>query len=559
MKRIIYTIIVVLLFSVYSCNKDKILSEVPLDFYSPENSFTKPADVESSIAYLYARVRALWDGDVNQSDVYYGTDLASGIVGQSYDDYRAQLVPTAQRPQLRWTNLYRIVFDANVILNRIGNIEYPDSASKDAHKAEAMFFRAYAYNCLANFFGGVPIVLDEITSPRRDFVRNTREAVYQQCASDLEFAAANLPDINHVAADGRVSKAAANHLLSEVYIELKQWDKAIAAASAVIDNPNFHLMTTRFGSSASDTSGDPYYDLFQPNNQNRSSGNTEAIWVLQSEFNIPGGFAPLSYSQDGFKYERFMGPLYWLLKDPNGVAGFIGPTTQNGGRGIGWVRGTYHYTNTIWESDWNDDIRNAPQNMQRDWIFDNPASKYFGTKVSDAFNKGIQGYPAVNDTLRLVYAYPTKVTTRGKHPVEIIKNAQTGELQGSAGVTYLDWYLMRLAETYLLRAEAYLGKGQKDMAAMDINVVRERAHAKPVTADEVDIDYILDERMRELNFEEPRRLTLSRLGMLYDRTVKYGRFSNQSIQPFNELYPIPYGEIEKNTDAVLKQNPGYVN
>ncbi|WP_186758606.1 RagB/SusD family nutrient uptake outer membrane protein [Echinicola salinicaeni] len=560
MKKINYIFLLLFSLGLVSCNEDEILNEVPLDFYSPENSFTKPEHIESSMAYLYARVRNLWDGNVNQSDVYYGTDLASGFQNTlGYADYQNEVVPTAGRPNSRWSNLYRIIFDANVIISRIEGVDYPDEASKNAHIAEAMFFRAYAYNCLANFFGGVPLVLEEVTSPKRDFVRESREAVYQQCAIDLEFAAANLPDINNVKGDGRASKAAANHLLSEIYISLKEYNKAVQAASAVIENPNFALMTSRFGSSADEMPGDAYFDLFEPNNQNRSSGNTEAILVLQVEFNIPGGGGSNVNWGTGYKFERYIAPLYWQLKDPDGVAGFIGPTTKNGGRGIGWVRGTDHFTHEIWKGDWDNDIRNAEHNMERDYTFDNPASAYFGQSVQEVFNAGIEGYPTEYDTMRLVYAYPTKLTTHNKHPEEIMIDVERGILSGNSGITYLDFYLMRLAETYLLRAEAYLGLGDLDKAAADINKVRERANATPVVPSDVDIDYILDERLRELSYEEPRRLTLSRLGKLVERTQKYGRWSDESIQPHNELYPIPYSEIERNTEAVLEQNPGYVN
>ncbi|WP_262714405.1 RagB/SusD family nutrient uptake outer membrane protein [Ginsengibacter hankyongi] len=78
---------------------------------------------------------------------------------------------------------------------------------------------------------------------------------------------------------------------------------------------------------------------------------------------------------------------------------------------------------------------------------------------------------------------------------------------------YTDIYAIRLAETYLLRAEAYLDKGDIVNAAADVNVVRARANADPVAPGNVNIAYILDERARELMVEEPRWLTLARLGL----------------------------------------------
>ena len=129
----------------------------------------------------------------------------------------------------------------------------------------------------------------------------------------------------------------------------------------------------------------------------------------------------------------------------------------------------------------------------------------------------------------------------------------------TSGRTGKDFIVYRLAETYLLRAEAYFRKGNLSAAATDINAVRNRANAKPITASDVTIDYILDERMRELITEEPRRRTLSRMGKLVERTRKYQTRSDvrSTIQDYHELYPIPQSAIDANFSAKLIQNPGY--
>src|SRR5690606_18150584 len=84
--------------------------------------------------------------------------------------------------------------------------------------------------------------------------------------------------------------------------------------------------------------------------------------------------------------------------------------------------------------------------------------------------------------------------------------------RAGGGITHKDWYALRFAETLLLRAEAYLGTGNADLAAADVNRVRNRAQATPVSASDIDIDYILDERARELYGEEWRLVTLRRVG-----------------------------------------------
>ena len=165
----------------------------------------------------------------------------------------------------------------------------------------------------------------------------------------------------------------------------------------------------------------------------------------------------------------------------------------------------------------------------------------------------------------------------------------------------VDWYMIRVSEVYLLRAEAYLALGNKAMAANDINVVRTRANAKPCTADQVDIDYILDERARELLGEEHRYITLNRLSCnpncgsyvtskyptqdattsntMYERVHKYGYgYENfpaannprttytdaygktrhySAFHPWNYEYPIPTQVLQANSGYPYPQNPGY--
>jgi len=133
------------------------------------------------------------------------------------------------------------------------------------------------------------------------------------------------------------------------------------------------------------------------------------------------------------------------------------------------------------------------------------------------------------------------------------------------GYTAKDCYVFRLAETYLIRAEAYLGLGSTALAAADINTVRNRSNASSITASDVDIDYILDERARELYTEENRILTLLRLGKVYERVSQYNDnpyfnyfgLTPLEVEEHNNLWPIPQDVIDFNTGATIEQNPGY--
>lgn len=551
MKKIFKLLLIISLISTLSCNENEWLTEKPLDFYAPENSFNVPGDFNSALAKVYLQTGVLMNSGNDASLVFdYPSDVCLDNHGLEHElnSYRNKLIPENNRVSGNWTACYRIIFDCNVIMNRIDNvnIKFADEKQRNIYKAEAAFLRGFAYRLLAILYGGVPIVLEEVTSPKRDFVRSSIQDTWKQIIKDYTFAAQNLPAQSELKVDGRLTKGAAYHALAEAYIINKEWDNAINAATTVISSPDYALMTTRFGT-WKDKPGDVYYDLFRRGNVNykgKAGINKEAIWVDQYEYLVPGG----GHSN---QITRFLGSTYWQLVGNDGKNLFFGHSSQNGGRGIGWLIPTPYVLTNIWNDP--NDIRNSSYNIIRDVKADNPASAYYGQFIvaSGSFTK-------FNNALnRWWSAIFTKTAPVNDFPAETLANPATGATTTAAIETFNDTYYFRLAETYLLRAEAYLGKGDKDKAASDINAVRTRAKASLVEASKVNINYILDERARELYFEEKRVLTLMRLGMQKERVDTYNIMSKDQIIERNILWPIPQSEIERNTEAKLEQNPGY--
>ena len=563
-QKLLYALSLTFVFSLSSCDEEEILRETPLDFASPENAFNTVEDFNASVYNMYDELRETLSASEHRPlDYLYGTDIGyngAEQLNQRFGSYLATLTPASVQAEHHWEQYYSIISSANIIFERLEASMLTDE-QKTKIEAEAKLFRGISYRNLGYLYGGVPIELEAVNSPKTDYQRASRTAVYQQAAEDLKFAAENLPGINEVE-DGQVSDLAAYHLLADLYVAMEQWTDAIAAASVVIDDPNTALMTERFGS-RQDEPGDVYWDLFRRDNQNRGSGNTEGIWVFQQEVDVPGG-AIVSTNNQGAQLERDHAPrpFSFPYTDSSGVTPFLtlGVSDYTGGRGIGRLRGTDHFNYGIWRSDW-EDMRNSQYNFVRDVAFNNPESEWYGQNISDHWDL----FRQTNiDTIRYFYPYQSKVTTPGNHPPELFVDPELKTLNASAaGSTYTDQYFIRLAETYLLRAEAHLGNGDLASAAADINRVRARAQATPVTPDEIDIHYILDERMRELGVEEKRRLTLNRLGLLYDRTSRYCNGNPASanfgcdVQPYHNLFPIPFNNIESNTGATLEQNPGY--
>jgi hypothetical protein len=566
-------ILAALLVFSFSCNEEEFLKEVPLDFYAPENSYVNAEQFDASLVNLYDVIREeLWGNNGSQGaprNMWSGTDLVYSDKDLGFNpNYESLLLPTNTNfvYESIWRPMYRLIYDTNVIIGRAdAETSKLTDAEKISVKAEAMFFRAYAYKILANLYGGVPIVLEEVTSPKRDFVRETRDAVYNQCVTDLEFAVANLKDVGEVD-DSRINKLAASHILAEVYISLGRWQDAINEASKVINYPGMALMTERFGTQANDpvlpefpwaSGGDVYWDMFRGGNQNRSTGNTEAIWVMQYEHLIDGG------GDGGLYLERFTCPRLWQAKvtNDNGKTKPVvpQPNTYYFGRGSGFIRASHYFFESIWQkSGYDQDIRNSQYNIVRDFKVNNPDSDYDG-KWLFADNVPIN-LKSVNDTCRNFFPGIAKSSSLGKHPADLWAPGEGlvyGSLTSDGRQTWRNNYIIRLAETYLLRAEAYVGAGENANAAVDVNVVRNRAMAPDVSAAEVDLDYILDERLRELHYEELRLITLMRTGKWVERARKYSPLAGPTLQDYHNLWPIPYDEIEKNTEAVLEQNPGY--
>ena len=571
------------------CNEDKFLEEKALDFNSASNSYQTPADFDAAVAELYYLTRqefyTTYDRTTDLSkhtDMWITADpLQSNVV--------SDLSPSGAMAKFYWDQNYKLIAQANTVISRLSGASGLTDEQRNVYEAKGRFFRALGYRTLVFLYGGVPLQLEEVTEPKTDYTRESKEKVLAQAVEDLEFAAGNLPEINAVH-DGEISRPAANMLLAEVCLATGANDKAISAATAVINNSNLKLMTSRFGSQASED-GDVFYDLFRPNNQNRASGNTEGIWVIQFETNVEGGGNNTSHffwNAGSFWGERFFAPQVDKFKiiTPDGVnlQLFNWPIgDMTGGRGIGTHYATNHLYREIWDGDW-DDMRNSQYNWPRRFKIHRPEVLQAHPELAAAMPDGYfdlentvlpAGYSmetgfggGTNETNQLpnrfMCGYSTKMTTPFHYPDAQYGDKSTLTLAGTGGKTYTDQYFFRLAEAYLLRAEAYMNVGKKGEAAADINVLRARAQAKNCTADEITLDFILDERLRELVCEEKRRLTLSRVGKLSERIKKYNPYfsaahsaDGKDYDSHFDLLPIPLSAILANKDGVLEQNPGY--
>ncbi|WP_169720772.1 RagB/SusD family nutrient uptake outer membrane protein [Arenibacter certesii] len=536
--KITFWIVIGLLSVLISCSDEDFLEENRKDALTTENAFLTKSQFESLLGSMYRKVQNFYnagDGDTDAWPLGLGTDAMffprddSSIFNDwsklnSFDGYSS-----------RWyTWQYEIINYANTVIDAAQRegVEWSSDEERDEIIAEGRFFRAFAYRNLTNIFGGVPILDAPVIAPKVDFTRNSREECWQFAKDDLLFASNHLPITE--SRPGKVTRAAADHLLAEVSISLKDWEGAIAASTRVIDGSDgdYELMTGRFGSRANESGKNIYWDLFRMGNQNYDTGNKEAIWVAQMEYNVPGG--TIQFGRPTI--ERMMWSAFWDFKK----AGYNGQAQDSTGRGVAFVRPTTYTNYTVWKGA-GSDLRNSEAAIKRKYFFADDVAPYSkGDLIPKSF------LTTREDSLQFIYPNWSKFGT-DKH------------LDGKPDGGYVrDYYVMRLPETYLLRAEAHLGNNRPDLAAVDINAIRSRAQAPLVDPADVDIDYILDERIRELFGEEFRMLTLGRLGKIYDRTKRFGyEPARNSIKEHNNLFPIPQTVIDRNVGAKMEQNPGY--
>lgn len=575
----------------FSCNDNDFLTEDPETFYTIDNIFTTSSQVDQVITSCYEQVRYIycpqetWDLDFyayclgNGTDMY---DVATIRLANRFNDYSILNSETKGFYSV-YSAFYQLINIANTALMAadLENIVWASEEEKARVIAEARFFRAFAYRNLGELYGGVPLVTELATEPRYDYTRSTRLETYQFAIDELEACMNDLPETTAEA--GRLVRAAAQHNLCQLYIDKgvvlseegggdvnAAYNKAIEYANAVIDGGLYSLMTDRFGTRAQENpifyyassdaeqtedhlyenagykiEGNVFWDLFQVGNQDYQIGNRESIWAIQFDYDV--------YKQEGSKGTIYAGYYCPVFRDQGGEFA-TGSMEDVGGLGTCAVQPTFYTRDLIYEGKYNVDMRNSDAVFRRTILGNVPGTEYYGKLLpwSVLYREDASGQKNDVATTQL---YPISCKIGPDYYVGI----EDGENRSHI---FRDHYLIRLPETILLRAEAKLRLGDMQSAANDINLLRERAQCEyKVTASDMSIDLILDERARELVYEESRWNTLLRMGgtVAVDRIKKYSYwdYPRTTLNKTFNLWPIPQTVIDTNKDVKLEQNLGW--
>lgn len=581
---------------------DEWLEPKPLSFFAPENALVDAKGMYAALTACERNMRYEWYGDGSPiiTELVFSDVCVEGTTDKPgpAQNLNIQITPTSQlnhtdynRIGWYWYEGYKGIKYANVVIDRIDDATYKDEAERNAVLGSAYFHRAFRYYRLTQQFGDVPFIGREITAPKLDFYSTDREVILKKIQKDMEFAVQWCTDN---ADRGRVTKGAAAHLLTKINLALGEFDKAIATASSVIDGGVYSLMRSPFGQVPKEE-GDYLTKLGIVRDdvvarlhwwQNKAiAANKEVLFMVLSREDLVDSRLDLQIMRQAVPFWGVSNSN--MLYTPDG----FGPGTsdlaaqeiklvETFGRGIGRARGTSYHTKKIWDDP--NDLRHKKGNWMNmeDLVYNNA-----NAKKGKYYNKPLQlyrenGQIATTDTIRNWFSWP--------HYKLYVPDPRRTQPQGGS----YDWYVFRLAETYLLRAEAYWWNNEPAKAMADVNEVRTRAGAAPYTdLSKFDIGTILDERARELFWEEPRKTELARIAFLFAKTGKAYRgksyskanfgtsnfyfdkimettdFYNKGVKanngqeytmsPYHVLWPVPQAAISSNSQGQLNQNYGY--
>jgi len=558
-----YIIVSLLIGLTFSC-KD-FLQEENKSNITAESYFVNESGYTSLVYAAYASQRDVW-GTGNPYWVFsLGVDTEtrgnSELVGGSYENrdiFSTELNEygslDAQNNYVTqfYTNCYKAIQTCNTAIARASNVTGITDAKKEQLLAEVKFLRAYYYYLLAEQFGDVPLVTDEILSAVTHFDRTPEKDIYKFIVTELESSVDKVPAVPEKF--GRVTKGAVNNLLALVhltrgyksYAEANDFSLAASLADGVINSGNYSLLNT-------------FKEVFTQGNEN----NKEIIFSVQFDASSLGPQV-LGNGQainEGWELWLYEPGFDWLNTTYNNHMSQCMPTQ--------FLFSLYNTSNdsrydVTFKSTFNATIDVPLRGIKKGDL------KVYFPKWDQVFTKQDSLAYMAEHPVASIYTYKTwkqnfnNIGGSGKFPMVWKFFDQNSVWSGNPATGTRDIFIFRLAETYLIAAEAYHKLGDNQKAADRINSVRTRAAQTGKTAEmqisasNVSLDFILDERARELTGEYKRWLDLKRTGKLIERTLKYNNLAQKAnaIKSFHLLRPIPQSVIDHES-GTFPQNPGY--
>ena len=565
-----------------SCESDNaFLEEKPKAQLTIANAYNTSDQVVNTLLTGYWEFEELYfPGSMGQGlcyNTFTGTDMVDNKyqlgANQHMSNFTAAWSATSSLPKSLWDKFYKVVSYANLALLKMDEVDWPSDEAKARVTGEAKFLRGLSYLRLAELFGGVPLVLEYGETPNYAYDRASRLETYNVAIEDLTAAYAALP-WNISAEYGRAGKGAAGMYLAEALIargvenndDKADYTNAAKYAQEVIDH--HPMMTKRFGVRNIGATGSHYgipnenakgnviTDLFVAQNI-VSAQNTEAIWIMVSApdyatfaanggdfFNpTPGGrrcntlgLTPALQDYEWATEYKAAGAADGPWKAFSAKYGGAMSPASHGGTGWAQVTPTWYASYTQWDNAHNNnslgkDLRYLEDvSVITEFMCCDDKHPLYEQKVG--WNHIKRDTPELSGIFFPIWYKETPFDTWDYDP-----NDPGFSWFGKFINFYRSKYAARTPEVYFLLAEAKLRGGDVAGATAAVNAVRARAEANPFST--VDIDTILDERGRELLYEEFRWATFLRMkpAEWKKRIYDHGMYSARTSAPASELYP----------------------
>lgn len=562
--------------------------------------FLTPDGLQAGLNASYATTRFFWGSEGFTSSQVAGTDEAirGGDGGLDFHTY-TNITPQNGTIQGVWDNSFVPINNLNGVLE-FGPQASVSDAVKNQLLGEAKFLRAFYYFLLVQTFGDVPLKLKYNNKPSTEDTRSPKKDVYAAMIKDLNEAIVQLGNIQAGQSKGRASKAAAIHLLAKIYLT-KGWDAQAREGDGTADFNKAYETALGLINSRANYSVDleaNFADIFKEGNEY----GKESLFVADRNTDptySESGYNATTAPAGGNKENRlncYWTSFYTLTRNVNeGIPGAPAVTTQlvardnNNGRPYRRFRPTPYtyatFSNTV------DDSR-YDATFQKAWVMNLPSVQdnavQTTTPTFTTIRNGVPVTPVKGvDTAIFMPGREVTVAERQAFKGVIIAPSQYNTEWFPTMLKHLDKtklhfndasdrpiILMRLGETYLIAAEAAFKAGRSSDAATMINALKTRAANRTtntasqnataasqiqITSSNISLDYILEERTREMYGEMTRWFDLTRTKTLVDRAKLYNTMAAPNIKDFHILRPIPSGsQLDLLTNRNdFPQNPGY--
>jgi hypothetical protein len=536
------------LLSASSCKNlldEKVVSQVGAEY------ITTPAGFEAGVKAVYSSLRDFYGRENGMDVTVFGTDTYTFGSDGTYkymNQYTTQLDSRTQPIIDIWNAFYVGISTANAVIDQSVNVTGIDETLKKRRVAEVKFLRAHHYFVLVQLYGAVPLVLTQSTTANKVATRTPVADVYAAIVKDLESA---LPDLTATTPDyGRVTKGACEHLLARVYLTkatspaaaATDYDKAATYAQNVIKNYTYKLLPD-FASVFLQGSGEINDEVifatqYTADPTTNGVGNETHLYYVM-EYDV----------QAGMKRDIALGRPFRRFRPTEYTLNTIFADRVNDSRYLKSFRTVYYSNNPGTYTNLFDNSKTSITVQAGDTAIYLPGVEW------TAAQRAKKKYQVLVPSLYRPNLFPT--LTKFLDPLRPDLQYQPGSR---------DFLMFRLAETYLIAAEALVKQGKTADALPFINAVRRRAAypgkeaAMTLTAGQLTMETIMQERERELLGEMFRWFDLKRWGVLIERVKLYNPDAAPNIKAGkHELRPIPQDQIDRTEGgaSAFPQNPGY--